>query len=120
MYVIAIGTSHIEFSASSNNSGRVVQNIWPIPANTGTIRKFHATHIAGTVGGNTVGISPSVSMFGLDVFGSSGSAPTTTILAAFDKIAAAVAVSKKPSVVNMSLGGTYTLNCGEESTIYVV
>jgi subtilisin family serine protease len=99
-YVIAIATSHVEFA------GRVVQNIWPIPANT-KIDRFHATHIAGTIGGNTVGISPAVSMYGLDVFNGPIGARDSVILAALEKVAISVAASGKPSVVNMSLGGAY-------------
>lgn len=102
MYIVAIYTSHFEFS-SPNSSVRTVTNIWPIPANTGGTR-FHATHIAGTIGGKTVGISPAVSMFGLDVFGGAGGF-TSNVLAALDVVAARFAESKKPSIVNMSIGG---------------
>jgi Subtilase family len=117
MYLVAIFTSHVEFAATPGDSGRVVQNIWPIPANKGFVAPYfrnisltHATEVAGVIGGKTVGVSPSVSMFGLDVFGSNENyASDSTIIAALERVALAVAASGKPSVVNMSLEGKHIL-----------
>ncbi|WP_051205511.1 S8 family serine peptidase [Salinimicrobium xinjiangense] len=63
----------------------------------------HGTHVAGTVGGNTVGVAKNVNLVSVRVFGCTGATPRSRYVAAIDWITANAAY---PAVVNMSLGFT--------------
>ncbi len=62
----------------------------------------HGTHVAGTVGSNTYGVAPGVTIIALRVLGCSGSGSYAGIIAAMDYV---VANGSGPSVINMSLSG---------------
>jgi subtilisin family serine protease len=62
----------------------------------------HGTHVAGTVGGTTYGVAKAVSLVSVNVFGCSGSSPTSTIIAGVDWVTGS---AQRPAVANMSLGG---------------
>jgi len=66
----------------------------------------HGTHVAGTVGGNLVGVAKAVQLIGVRVFSCSGGAPNSRIIAAIDWV---TANGVKPAVVNMSLGGSFDM-----------
>ncbi|TRO65067.1 S8 family serine peptidase [Christiangramia sabulilitoris] len=63
----------------------------------------HGTHVAGTVGGNTYGVAKNVKLVSVRVFGCNGGSSVSRILAAIEWI---TLNALKPAVVNMSLGGT--------------
>jgi len=69
----------------------------------------HGTHVAGTIGGTTWGVAKDVTLVPLRVFGCTGGASYSTIIAALDWV-----VANHPSggrgVVNMSLGGPADAN----------
>ncbi|MFC9244826.1 S8 family peptidase [Streptomyces sp. NPDC057136] len=62
----------------------------------------HGTHVAGTVGGATVGVAPSTSLVTVRVLDCRGEGTWAAILAGFDWIARN---AQQPAVVNASLGG---------------
>jgi subtilisin family serine protease len=62
----------------------------------------HGTHVSGTIGGKTYGVAKQVKLKAVRVFGCSGGAYYSTIIAAVDWV---TAHAHKPAVVNMSLGG---------------
>jgi aqualysin 1 len=62
----------------------------------------HGTHVAGTIGGTKYGVAKSVDLVSVRVFGCSGGAPFSRIIAAVDWV---TGNAKKPAVANMSLGG---------------
>src|SRR5690606_15326210 len=62
----------------------------------------HGTHVAATVGGNTVGVARGVRLHGVRALPCSGTGPVSNVLAAIDWVTANYAA---PAVVNMSLGG---------------
>jgi subtilisin family serine protease len=64
----------------------------------------HGTHVAGTIGGSAYGVAKGVKLRSVRVFGCSGSASYSTIIAAVDWVSDNAI---KPAVVNMSLGGSY-------------
>jgi hypothetical protein len=64
----------------------------------------HGTHVAGTIGGTTYGVAPLVSIVPIRVFGCTGSASGSDILAALDWVATDH-LAGVPAVLNMSLGG---------------
>ncbi|MBI4934437.1 MAG: S8 family peptidase [Actinobacteria bacterium] len=64
----------------------------------------HGTHVAGTIGGTTYGVAPLVSIVPLRVFGCTGSASGSDILAALSYVVTDH-LPGVPAVLNMSLGG---------------
>jgi subtilisin family serine protease len=102
---IGIDLTNPEFA--SNPSGRTVQNVFAPPNADFPYDDVlgHGTHVAGTVGGNTVGVAPHANIIGLNVFDKAGYSTNSMIVAAMDEIARLAAASGRPSVVNLSLGG---------------
>ena len=62
----------------------------------------HGTHVAGTIGGNAVGVAKRATLQSVRVFNCSGGTGTSTILNAVDLI---TAYARRPAVVNMSIDG---------------
>ena len=62
----------------------------------------HGTHVAGTVGGSTVGVAKSVRLFAVRVLGCNGSGSNSGVIAGVDWV---TGNHTKPAVANMSLGG---------------
>lgn len=74
-----IDTTHVEFKPNKYN--REVANVYvanspnsgsPLPPDTDQFG--HGTHVAAAIGGNTVGVSPGCSLFGVKVLGGQGEA----------------------------------------------
>lgn len=63
----------------------------------------HGTHVSGIVGGSTYGVAKGVKLIPVRVLNCSGSASTSTVVAAIDWVAANRVL---PAVANMSLGGS--------------
>jgi enamine deaminase RidA (YjgF/YER057c/UK114 family) len=66
----------------------------------------HGTHVAGTVGGKTYGVAKQVTLIAVKVLTCAGSGTNNGVIAGIDWVAAQAYASKKPSVANMSLGGS--------------
>lgn len=62
----------------------------------------HGTHVAGTIGGSTVGVAKQATLVSVRVFDCVGKTRAGSILAAVNTI---TAYHRKPAVVNMSLSG---------------
>ncbi len=62
----------------------------------------HGTHVAGTVGGSSSGVSSQTIVHPVRVFGCRGSTSWDTIVKAIDWV---IANHEKPASINMSLGG---------------
>jgi aqualysin 1 len=62
----------------------------------------HGTHVAGTIGGTTWGVAKEVALVSVRVFGCTGGASWSRVIAAVDWV---TANGVRPAVVNMSLGG---------------
>jgi serine protease len=65
----------------------------------------HGTHVAGTVGGSLHGVAKGVTLHAIRVFGCTGGASTSGIIAALDWV---VKNGQRPAVANMSLGGGFS------------
>ncbi|PRP80310.1 aqualysin 1 [Planoprotostelium fungivorum] len=68
----------------------------------------HGTHVAGTIGSNTYGIARKVSLIAVKCMGCDGRGDSEGILQAITWVAKQAQQKKRPSVVNMSLGGSYS------------
>lgn len=101
VYIIDTGirTSHQEFA------GRVRPGYTSLTDGLGTADcQGHGTHVAGTVGGNTVGVAKGVLLVPVRVLDCTGSGSWSQVIAGVDWV---TANHQGPSVANMSLGGDY-------------
>jgi subtilisin family serine protease len=65
----------------------------------------HGTHVAGTVGGSTVGVAKGAIMFSVRVLDCSGNGTASTIIAGVDYV---TAYHSRPAVANVSISGGYS------------
>jgi subtilisin family serine protease len=69
--------------------------------------QFHGTHVAGTVGGRTVGVAKGVQIISVRVFECSSSTTFALVIAGVDYVTLAQTINPNArSVANMSLGGS--------------
>lgn len=109
VYVVDTGidTTHVEFQGST----RTVKNIYNAfiankhSPDDNTDGVGHGTHVAGTIGGNTIGVSPRANIYGLKVLSDQGSGSSSGIVAALEYVSTHVQSTGRRSVVTMSLGG---------------
>jgi subtilisin family serine protease len=73
----------------------------------------HGTHTAGTIGGTTYGVAKGVTIHPFRVFGCTGGAEYSVVIAAMDSVAQ---VAVHPAVVNMSLGGPFSQSLNDAVT----
>jgi subtilisin family serine protease len=101
VYVIDTGirTTHSEFGGRASVGTDFVGD-----GQNGQDCNGHGTHVSGTVGGATYGVAKGVSLVAVRVFGCTGGASSSTIIAAVDWV---TAHAVRPAVVNMSLGGGF-------------
>ncbi|WP_275424878.1 Ig-like domain-containing protein [Archangium violaceum] len=101
-YIVDTGvlSTHVEFS------GRMRPGFDSIGDGLGTEDcRGHGTHVAGTVGGSTVGVAKDVLLHPVRVLNCEGEGTLEQVLAGIDWIAAH---HEKPAVANLSLGGEAT------------
>jgi subtilisin family serine protease len=102
VYIIDTGIrhTHTEFG------GRVVAAYSSISDGYGADGcHWHGTHVAGTVGGSTVGIAKAVTLYSVRVLDCSGNGTASGIIAGIDWV---TANHRSPSVANMSISGGYS------------
>lgn len=113
VYVLDTGldTTHVEFARNAYN--RKVRCFDAIPKNgitavTASVNNDgngHGTHVAATIGGNTVGVSPGVNIYAIKVLDDNGSGYTSLIVGALEWVAELWEIlENRPSIVSMSLG----------------
>jgi subtilisin family serine protease len=100
VYIIDTGVSptHVEFG------GRATDDFTSINDYYGLLGcHWHGTHVAGTVGGATVGVAKGVRLHSVRVLDCMGNGPNSGVIAGIDWVSANRVL---PAVINMSLGGT--------------
>jgi subtilisin family serine protease len=96
-YVIDTGirTTHNQFGGRAANS-------FDAFGGNGNDCNGHGTHVAGTIGGSTVGVAKGVQLRGVRVLNCSGSGSNSGVIAGVDFVRLN---HQAPAVANMSLGG---------------
>jgi subtilisin family serine protease len=86
--------------------GRAVCGFDPFAAGCAPCNQFHGTHVAGTVGGSTVGVAKGIQIVSVRVFGCSTSTTWALVIAGVDYVTLVQQTTPNVrSVANMSLGG---------------
>ncbi|HYO74045.1 MAG TPA: Ig-like domain-containing protein, partial [Archangium sp.] len=109
-YIVDTGvlSTHVEFT------GRMRPGFDSIGDGLGTEDcRGHGTHVAGTVGGTTVGVAKDVLLHPVRVLDCEGQGTVEQVLAGIDWIAAH---HEKPAVANLSLGGEATQSLDDAVT----
>ncbi|MDQ1710717.1 MAG: hypothetical protein QOE45_167 [Frankiaceae bacterium] len=99
-YIIDTGIrfTHTQFG------GRATTGIDEVDGGAADDCNGHGTHVAGTVGGSTIGVAHSVSLIAVRVLDCAGSGATSGVIAGVDWVTGNH-VAGTPAVANMSLGG---------------
>jgi len=109
-YVLDTGilATHIEFSNAANRVATGYSAITGVPSATDC--NGHGTHVAGLVGGSTVGVAKRVTLVPVKVIGSEADPCSDTgtlaqVIMGLDWVVSDVNSNLAPAVVNMSIGG---------------
>jgi subtilisin family serine protease len=114
-YVVdtGINTDHVEFEGRAARGKKFVTEPLPGTVTSDDDVHGHGTHCAGTIASRAYGVAKKVDVVGVKVFNDFdennhpelAGAMTSDIIGALQWVVAQVHEHKKPSVVNMSLGG---------------
>ncbi|KNC97871.1 uncharacterized protein SPPG_06864 [Spizellomyces punctatus DAOM BR117] len=66
----------------------------------------HGTHVAGTIGGKTVGVARNVNLVSVKVIDNDGSGSASSVIMGLEWVTRQVTTSQTPSIINMSIGGS--------------
>ncbi|MGQ9604224.1 MAG: S8 family serine peptidase [bacterium] len=102
VYVIDTGIrfTHVDFGGRARTGYDAIT-----PGGTAADGNGHGTHVAGTIGGTTYGIAKGVTLYAVRVLDNSGSGTYSQVIAGVDWVTSNHS-SNRPSVANMSLGGS--------------
>ena len=123
IYIVDTGIDclHNEFKPLSGRPTREVRNVYSAFTSNLTANNDgdgHGTHVAGTAGGNYVGVAPHANIFGVQVLNEDGEGTTSGIVLALEFTLNNIKKRGRRSIVSMSLGGDCdTDNCQEDTLV---
>ena len=113
VYIIDTGIQ----SAHEQFAGRVLSGYSALGDNITEDCNGHGTHVAGTVGGSTMGVAPGVSLVPVRVLDCTGSGSWSGVIAGLDWVTQQKLNNKSiPMAANMSLGGGLTSSLNDAVT----
>jgi subtilisin family serine protease len=116
VYILDTGiyTQHVQFQGRAISGYNFVNNNGDTSDCHG-----HGTHCAGTVGSLDYGVCKHCRLIAVKVLGCDGFGSTSGIVSAINWVVNRAASTKVPSVISMSLGGSYTkqLNSAVEAAV---
>ncbi|KAI0825094.1 serine protease [Trametes gibbosa] len=100
IYIVDTGIyfSHSEFAGRAR-WGKTFGNYADVDGNG------HGTHVSGTAAGNTYGVAKKANLIAVKVLGDDGRGTASDIISGLDWVSKEVAVSGRPSIASLSLGG---------------
>lgn len=112
-YVIDTGINdqHVEFEGRASKGPMFVTVPRSAPKQSSEDTQGHGTHCAGTIGSKTYGVAKKVELVGVKVFNDYpdghplAGARTDDIIKAIEYVVEQYRETKRPSVINLSLGG---------------
>lgn len=78
------------------------------------------THVAGTIGGKTVGVAKGANIYSLKILSDEGEGDTSDIIAGLELIHSRGSASNHRSIMSMSLGGDCEGECSSDSLVMAV
>jgi hypothetical protein len=104
-YIIGTGIryTHQEFGGRAVLGTDLVGGVTP----PGFDCNGHSTHMAGTVGGSTVGLAKGVKLISVRVLSCTGSGSFSQVIGGVNWVTQDNLANPRPSVANLSLGGSY-------------
>lgn len=76
----------------------------------------HGTHVAATIAGKRFGLAKNANIIAVKVLGDNGQGRTSDIMHGLQWVVQQVGISQRPSVINMSLGGTGNIGLDRAAT----
>ena len=112
-----IDTQHQEFLPDIPGAlPRTVKNIYDEFSAVKTVvgddidDQGHGTHVAGTIGGRTVGVAPGCNLYGVKVLDKDGAGTTSVVVRAMDFVNSFIKTTGRRAIITMSLGGACEQN----------
>jgi subtilisin family serine protease len=109
VYIVDTGimTTHEEFMNAGGNTSRAVWGM-NFADNTDRDCNGHGTHVAGTIGSKSYGLAKDVNLIAVKVLDCDGSGTNSGVIKGMEWVVQRRAATGRPSVVNMSLGGSFS------------
>jgi subtilisin family serine protease len=104
-YVLDTGVrvTHTDFGGRASSGVDEIGGAACDPTSSAQAESGHATHVAGTIGGRTMGAAKAATLVSVRVLDCTGSGSSAQVIAGIDWV---TANAVKPAVANMSLGTT--------------
>ena len=106
--IIGIHYTHSEFNGRAKYSGKdPIDDYNQDSNNQGLDCHGHGTHCASLAGGLTTGVATKANLYSVRVLGCDNFGPWSAIISGLNHAMDRIKITKRPSIISMSLGGDY-------------